>query len=36
VVRAWWQETDTRRQKILARAAAADSGNVVPLLPTFG
>lgn len=35
VVRAWWQETDDRRQKMLARAAA-DSGNVVPLLPTFG
>lgn len=35
VVRAWWQETDDRRQKILARAAA-ECGNVVPLLPTFG
>lgn len=35
VVRAWWQETDDRRQKILARAAV-ESGNVVPLLPTFG
>lgn len=35
VVRAWWEETDGRRQKILARAAA-DSSNVVPLLPTFG
>ncbi len=35
VVRAWWEETDRRRQKILARVAA-DSGNVVPLLPTFG
>lgn len=35
VVRAWWEETDGRRQKIIARAAA-ESGNVVPLLPTFG
>ena len=35
VVRSWWQETDRRRQKLLARAAA-ESGNVVPLLPTFG
>ncbi|MBS1165465.1 MAG: modC [Proteobacteria bacterium] len=35
VVRAWWQETDDRRQKILARAAE-ESSNVVPLLPTFG
>lgn len=35
VVRSWWQETDQRRQKLLARAAA-ESGNVVPLLPTFG
>lgn len=35
VVRAWWQETDQRRQKMLARIEA-ESGNVVPLLPTFG
>ncbi|MBS1182982.1 MAG: modC [Proteobacteria bacterium] len=35
VVRAWWQETDDRRQKILARATA-ESGNIVPLLPTYG
>ncbi len=35
VVRTWWQETDQRRQRLLARAAA-ESGNVVPLLPTFG
>lgn len=35
VVRAWWQETDQRRQKMLARMEA-ESDNVVPLLPTFG
>lgn len=35
VVRSWWQEIDQRRQRILARTAA-ESGNVVPLLPTFG
>ncbi|WP_026783511.1 DUF2478 domain-containing protein [Pleomorphomonas koreensis] len=35
VVRAWWQETDRRRQKMLARMET-ESGNVVPLLPTFG
>jgi len=34
VVRAWWHETDGRRQKMLARMSA-ESGNVVPLLPTF-
>lgn len=34
VVRAWWQETDNRRQKILARRNTR-SGNVVPLLPSF-
>ncbi|PKR87262.1 hypothetical protein CXZ10_20910 [Pleomorphomonas diazotrophica] len=34
VVRAWWQETDQRRRKMLARMEA-ESGNVVPLLPTF-
>lgn len=34
VVRDWWQETDGRRQKMLARMNAK-SGNVVPLLPTF-
>ncbi len=34
VVRAWWQETDDRRQKLLARQNAR-SGNVVPLLPSF-
>lgn len=34
VVRAWWQETDDRRQKMLARRNAR-SGNVVPLLPSF-
>lgn len=34
VVRAWWQETDGRRQKMLARRNTR-SGNVVPLLPTF-
>lgn len=34
VVRAWWQEIDDRRQKMLARMEAK-SGNVVPLLPTF-
>lgn len=34
VVRAWWQETDGRRQKMLARVST-ESGNVVPLLPTF-
>ncbi len=37
IVRAWWQETDSRRQKILARetAAKAEGAKVVPLLPTF-
>lgn len=40
VVRAWWQETDGRRQKILAREAAdrteEDRGaDVVRLLPSF-
>lgn len=34
VVRAWWQETDDRRKKLLSRAAV-ENGNVVPLLPTF-
>lgn len=34
VVRAWWQETDGRRQKMLSRMDA-ESGNVVPLLPIF-
>ncbi|MCM5558243.1 DUF2478 domain-containing protein [Pleomorphomonas sp. JP5] len=34
VVRAWWQETDDRRQKMLARTNAR-SGNIVPLLPSF-
>ena len=34
VVRSWWQETGGRRQKMLARVSA-ESGNVVPLLPTF-
>lgn len=41
VVRAWWEETDHRRQRSLARAAAArtddvpDSAKVIPLLPSF-
>ena len=34
VVRAWWQETDDRRKKLLSRAAV-ENDNVVPLLPTF-
>jgi molybdate transport system ATP-binding protein len=37
VVRAWWQDTDTRRRKMLARAVAGSvtGAEVVRLLPSF-
>ena len=40
IVRAWWQETDTRRKRVQARQAAdrhqAGGAEVVSLMPDFG